>query len=121
MPGYRKGCLRLPDGDRIPYLTLGDGPVSVIYIPGAGDGLSTITDAALRLAFYFRKRLSSYRMLLLSRRQPIPRSFTIEQHADDCLWAVERLGWEPLVVECNSAGGPIGQWIAPKRRSWCEP
>lgn len=85
MPGYRKGSLRLPDGDRIPYLTLEDGPVSVIYIPGAGDDLSTVTDAALRLAFYFRKRLGSYRMLLLSRRRPIPWGFTIEQHADDCL------------------------------------
>ena len=85
MPGYRKGSLRLPDGDRIPYLTLGDGPVPVIYIPGAGDGLSTVADAALRLAFYFRKRLSSYRMLLLSHRQAILRGFTIEQHADDCL------------------------------------
>ena len=87
----------------------------VIYIPGAGDGLSTVADAALRLAFYFRKRLSSYRMLLLSLRQAILRGFTIEKHADDCLWAVERLGWEFSVVECNSAGGPIGQWVATKR------
>jgi hypothetical protein len=33
--------------------------VTVIYIPGASVGLTTVTDAALRLAFYFRKRLSS--------------------------------------------------------------
>ena len=120
VPGYRKGSLRLSDGDRIPYLILGDGPVPVIFIPGAGDGLRTVTDAVLRLAFYFRKRLSNYRMLLLSRRQPIPRDFTVEQHADDCLWATERLGWEPSLVECNSAGEPIGQWVATKRRNWCE-
>ena len=66
VPGYRKGSLTLYDGDRISYLTLGDGPVTVIYIPGAGVGLTTVTDAALRLAFYLRKRLKSYRMLLLS-------------------------------------------------------
>lgn len=115
MPGYGKGSLGLPDGDRIPYLTLGDGPVPLLFVPGAGDGLATVADAALRLAFYFRKRLGSYRMLLLSRRQPIPPGFTAEQHADDCLWAAERLGWGPSVVECNSAGGPIGQWVATKR------
>ena len=57
----------------------------VIYTPGAGDGLTTVSDAVLRLAFYFRKRLRSYRMLLLSRRQPIPRGFTVEQYANDCL------------------------------------
>ncbi len=85
MPGYRKGSLTLPSGDRIPYLTLGEGPVPVIYIPGAGGGLTTVSDAALQLAFYFRKRLRSYRMLLLSRRQPIPRGFTVEQYANDCL------------------------------------
>ena len=87
----------------------------LLFVPGAGDGLATVADAALRLAFYFRKRLGSYRMLLLSRRQPIPPGFTAEQHADDCLWAAERLGWGPSVVECNSAGGPIGQWVATKR------
>jgi pimeloyl-ACP methyl ester carboxylesterase len=54
-------------------------------------------------------------MLLLSRRQPIPRGLTVEQHADDCLWAVERLRWEPSVVECDSADGPVGQWVATKR------
>jgi hypothetical protein len=71
VPGYCKGSLTLPDGDHIPYLALGDGPLPVIYIPGADDILTTVIDAALWLAFYFRKHLSSYRMLLI-RRQPIP-------------------------------------------------
>ena len=94
---------------------LGDGPVPIVLIPGAGDGLATMRDAARRVAFFYRKRVSRYRMLLLSRRQPIPRSFTVERHADDYAWAMALLGWGPSVIECKSAGGPIGQWLAVKR------
>lgn len=104
-----------PDGDRISYVALGDGPVPVVLIPGAGDGLATVSDAARRVVFFYRKRAPRYRMLLLSRRQPVPRGFAVDRHADDCLWAMERLGWGPSLVECNSAGGPIGQWLAIKR------
>ena len=43
VPGHRKGSLTLPDGDHIPYLALGDGPLPVIYIPGAGDSLTTVS------------------------------------------------------------------------------
>ncbi len=101
-------------GDRIPYVALGDGPAPVVLIPGAGDGLATMSDAARRVAFFYRRRASRYRMLLLTRRQPIPRGFTAEQHADDYFWAIGRLGWGPSVIECNSGGGPIGQWLAVK-------
>ncbi len=104
-----------PDGGWISYVILGDGPVSVVFIPGAGDGFITVGDAARRIAFFYRKRVARYRMLLLSRRQPTPRGFTVEQHAEDYLWAMEHLGWGPSVIECNSAGGPIGQWLSIKQ------
>jgi pimeloyl-ACP methyl ester carboxylesterase len=115
LPRYEKGLLTTPDGDRVPYLTLGDGPVPVVLIPGAGDGLATASDAALRLAYFYRKRAHRYRMLLVSRRQPIPQGFTVEQHAGDYARAMESLGWGASVIECNSAGGPIGQWLAVRR------
>lgn len=51
-------------------------------------------------------------MLILGRREPIPSGFGVEEHADDCLRAVERLGWGPSTWECISAGGPIGQCAA---------
>lgn len=114
LPRYSKGALATPDGAQIPYVTLGDGPSPIVFIPGAGDGFSAVNQAALRLAWFYRRRARRYRMLLLSRRQPIPPGFGVEEHADDYLWAVKRLGWGPSVFECNSAGGPIGQWIAAK-------
>jgi pimeloyl-ACP methyl ester carboxylesterase len=115
LPRYEKGSLIAPGGDRISYLMLGDGPVPLVLIPGGGDGLATVSDAARRIAFFYRKRASRYRMLLLSRRQPIPSGFTVERHAGDYAWAMELLEWEPSVIECNSAGGPIGQWLAVKQ------
>ncbi|HZC84314.1 MAG TPA: alpha/beta hydrolase [Rubrobacter sp.] len=115
LPRYEKGSLIAPGGDRISYLMLGDGPIPLVLIPGGGDGVATVSDAARRIAFFYRKRASRYRMLLLSRRQPIPSGFTVERHADDYAWAMELLEWEPSVIECNSAGGPIGQWLAVKR------
>lgn len=115
LPHYEKGSLITSGGDRISYVTLGDGPIPIVLIPGAGDGLTTVGDTARRAVFFYRKRAPHYRMLLLSRRQPTPHGFTVEQHADDYLWAMERLEWVPSVIECNSAGGPIGQWLAIKR------
>lgn len=114
LPRYRRGSLATPDGARVPYVTLGDGPYSIVFIPGAGDGFAAVNQAALRLAWFYRRRARRYRMLLLSRRQPIPPGFGVEEHADDYVWAMKQFGWGPSVLECNSAGGPIGQWLAAK-------
>jgi pimeloyl-ACP methyl ester carboxylesterase len=39
----------------------------------------------------------------------------MEAQADDMSFAIDQLGFQNTVVECNSAGGPIGQWLAVKR------
>lgn len=115
LPAYRSGALHTHDGASMSYLVLGSGPIPIVVIPGAGDGLATADEARGRLRWYFAKRARRYRLLYLSRRQPIPDGFTVEQHADDYIYACEQLGWSRGVLECNSAGGPIGQWIAAKR------
>ncbi len=115
---YHTGVVPLPDGAQMPYLRLGTGSLPLLVIPGAGDGMATAHEAARRLAWFFRSRRHDYHLLYLSRRQPIPRHFTIEQHADDYAWALDHLQQPPLFVECNSAGGPIGQWLAVKRPDW---
>lgn len=114
-PRYSKGWLYTPDGAFIPHVTIGSGPAPVVVLPGAGDGVMTATDAALGLAWFYRRRAREHRLLVLSRRQPIPPGYSAEQHAEDMIWAITRLGWPPSTWECNSAGGPIGQWAAVKR------
>lgn len=115
LPEYESDQLTTPDGASLPFLKVGRGPVPIVLIPGAGDGLRTVADAWLQLTWFYRWRADTYRMLLLSRRQPIPPDYGLERHAEDMIWAVEQLGWEPAIWECNSAGGPIGQWVAVKR------
>ena len=41
--------------------------------------------------FVYRKRAFHYRLLLLSRQQPIPSGFSVERHAADYAWAMELL------------------------------
>jgi pimeloyl-ACP methyl ester carboxylesterase len=97
------------------WLQLGRGPLPVVVIPGVGDGLRTLGRSAIELAWRYRRRFWSHRLLILGRREPIPRGFGVEEHAVDYLRAVERLGWGPSIWESISAGGPIGQCVARSR------
>ncbi len=115
LPHYHTGFVRLPDGAAMPYLRMGTGAIPLIVIPGGGDGLATAVEAQRRLAWYFRARIHDYQILCISRRQPIPPNYTIEQHAIDYLTVLDQLQQPPSFVECNSAGGPIGQVLAVKR------
>ena len=114
-PAYKRSALVTPDGAQMQYVVLGDGPVPVVVIPAADDGLRMAGEAAPQLARSYRRRARTHRLLVLSRRQPIPEDYTWEQHTDDYIWALEQLGWGPTILECHSAGGPIGQWMAIKR------
>jgi len=87
----------------------------MIVVPGAADGIRTCVDVALFLAWFYRHRAEHCRVLILSRREPLPAQSGFERHADDMIRSVEQLGFGPSVWECLSAAGPIGQWIAVKR------
>jgi pimeloyl-ACP methyl ester carboxylesterase len=113
--GCRRGTLRFADGGRMDWLQLGRGSFPAVVVPGVGDGLWTIGQSAVQLAWRYRRRFWTHRLLIVGRREPIPSGFGVEEHADDYLRAVERLGWGPSVWECISAGGPIGQCVARRR------
>jgi pimeloyl-ACP methyl ester carboxylesterase len=115
IPNYEKGFVDTPDGAQVPYVIIGDGPIPRVVIPGAGDGLSLVTDAALNLALFYRKQADRYRLLVLSRRHPFVGDCGMEAQANDMICAMDKLGFSGTVVECNSAGGPVGQWLAAKR------
>jgi pimeloyl-ACP methyl ester carboxylesterase len=115
LPKYKKGSLTTTDGAILHYVAIGSGEIPLVVIPGAGDGLTTLDKAAVQLAFHFRKRARRFRMLIVSRRQPVPAGFGAEDHANDLIWLEDQLGWGPSVWECGSAGGPVGQFMAVKR------
>jgi pimeloyl-ACP methyl ester carboxylesterase len=87
----------------------------MVVVPGAADGLRTCVDVALYLAWFYRERAACCRILILSRRQPLPAGFGVAGHAADMIRTVEELGFGPAVWECLSAAGPIGQLVALQR------
>jgi pimeloyl-ACP methyl ester carboxylesterase len=115
LPDFQTGFLTEPDGTVKPYVTIGAGPIPMVVIPGAADGLRTCVDVAVYLAWFYRDRAKHCRLLILSRRDPIPDGFGIERHAQDMIRTVEELNFGPAVWECLSAAGPIGQWAAVAR------
>src|SRR5262245_10242563 len=115
LPEFQTGSITAADGADKPYVVIDGGPTTMVVIPGAADGLRTCVDVAVFLAWFYRERVESCRVLILSRREPIPLNFGLERHADDMIHTVEQLGYGPAVWECLSAGGPIGQWVAVKR------
>jgi pimeloyl-ACP methyl ester carboxylesterase len=115
LPRFETGVLLASDGAGKPYVAIGDGPISVVVVPGAADGLRIAVDVAPYLAWFYRHRARTCRLLILSRREPLPPEFGIERHAEDMIETVEELSWGAAVWECVSAGGPIGQLAAVKR------
>jgi pimeloyl-ACP methyl ester carboxylesterase len=115
LPDFQTGFLTEPDGAARPYVTIGSGPLPMVVIPGAADGLRTCVEVALYLAWFYRERARSCRLLILSRRDPIPEGFGVERHAQDMIRTVEELNFGPAVWECLSAAGPIGQCAAVER------
>jgi len=115
LPEFHTGSIAESDGGVKPYVIIEGGPTPMVVVPGAADGLRTCVDVAVYLAWFYRERVENCRLLILSRREPIPTAFGMEKHADDMIRTIEQIGYGPAVWECLSAGGPIGQWVAVKR------
>jgi pimeloyl-ACP methyl ester carboxylesterase len=112
LPDYEAGYLTEQDGARKPYVRFGTGSAGMVIVPGAADGLRTCVDVALFLAWFYRERAAEFRILILSRREPLPEKFGMQRHAEDMIRSVETLEFGPAVWECLSAAGPIGQHVA---------
>jgi pimeloyl-ACP methyl ester carboxylesterase len=97
------------------WVCVGSGPIPMVLVPPISDGLWTVRQSAWRLAWRYRHILGDVRLLALSRRQPIPKSFTTADHAEDYIRAVEQIGWPPSIWEGVSAGGPVSQTVAATR------
>ncbi len=112
---YTKGTLTTSYGAQISYVMMGEGTVPLVVVPGMSDGLHTVNELAPTFSWTYRNRAAHYRILVLSRRQPIPIGYSAEQHASDMVWALDQLQWGQTLVEGISIGGAIAQWIAFKR------
>jgi pimeloyl-ACP methyl ester carboxylesterase len=115
LPRFQIGSIAASHDARMPYVSIGEGPRTMVVVPGAADGLRTCVDIAIYLAWFYRERARNSRVVVFSRREPLPAGFGMERHADDLIRAADELDAGPAVWECLSAAGPIGQWVAVKR------
>lgn len=110
----RTGELILPDGGRMSFLELGQGGRPLVFLPGAGDGLASVGQAAGTIAMWLRAKARYFRVIYLSRRESAE-AVSLSTHAADVIWAMEALQLGPALVEAQSAGGPVGQLVAALR------
>jgi pimeloyl-ACP methyl ester carboxylesterase len=94
------------------YALWGDGELPLVYLPGGGDGLHRPGHSTAPIAWWLRRKSSEFRILYISRRDPIPRGFSLDALADDVIELIGALGWGSTMLEAQSAGGPVGQLVA---------
>ena len=107
----RNGSVKLGDSVMY-YASFGSGQKKLIILPGLSDGLATVKGKALLLAAPYRKYLNDFTVLMFSRKEPLPETYTIREMAADQAAAMEQLGMEKACVLGVSQGGMIAQYLA---------
>ena len=54
------------------YIRFGNGPKTLVMLPGLGDGLRTVKGTALPMAFMYRKFASEFTVYAFSRANDLP-------------------------------------------------
>ena len=107
----RNGTVELDDGI-LDYAVFGDGPKTLIVLPGLSDALTTVRGKALLLAGPYRPYLNDYTVYMFSRRRNLPADYSIAQMAEDQVNAIHTLGLHRVSVLGVSQGGMIALSMA---------
>lgn len=94
------------------YVSFGHGRKNLIVLPGLSDGLSTVKGKAMLLAKPYRPYLEEYTVYMFSRKDDMPKGYTIRDMAADQAAALETLGIRKTAVLGVSQGGMIAQYLA---------
>ena len=73
------------NGDTMNYLVFGQGPKTLVILPGLGDGLAPVHGQfqALSFAFSYRRIAQHFKVYLFSRRNTLPPIYSTRQMAAD--------------------------------------
>ena len=100
------------DGASMRYVQFGHGEKALVMLPGLSDGLATVKGKALLLAPPYQLFFNRYTVYMFSRRDDLPRGFSIGDMAADQAAALRALGIERACVLGVSQGGMIAQRMA---------
>jgi pimeloyl-ACP methyl ester carboxylesterase len=95
----------------IEYLVLGDGPRSMVWLPG-GPGSELPGPWQQRLTGLRQLADAGFTVWVLTRRRGMPEGHTVADMADDVAEAIVELGGRVDVVVGLSYGGMIAQYLA---------
>jgi len=99
-------------GTKMYYAAFGSGKKNLIIFPGISDGLTTMRGKALFLANTYSVFFDEYRVFLFSRKESMPRGYSIRDMAGDQARAMEKLGIKKASFLGISQGGMIAEYVA---------
>lgn len=116
MPKYDSCKLKMPDNAIIEYVDIKGPGTTIILIPGAGDGINTVGKFPYpyTLARMFKNYAKKHRLIIMSRREPVPKDYSVRDFAKDYLWAMDQIGIGKAHVD-DKFRGLLQQWI-----DWCK-
>ncbi|MBO6194736.1 MAG: alpha/beta hydrolase [Bacilli bacterium] len=94
------------------YIKFGNGKKILIMIPGVGDGLKTVKGLAIPFSILYKKFSKDYTIYSFSRRNKIPKGFSIKNMTDDLVKCMDKLDIKNADILGVSQGGMIGQTLA---------
>ena len=94
------------------YIKFGNGKKKLIMIPGVGDGLKTVKGLAVPYSILYKIFSKDYTVYSFSRRNKIPKGFTIKNMTDDLVKCMDKLGIDSADIIGVSQGGMIAQTLA---------
>ena len=107
----KNGCIAVGNTEMY-YAAFGSGHKKLVVLPGLSDGLATVKGKAWVLSLPYRKYLRDYTVYLFSRKNRMPKGYSIRDMANDQVWVMQRLGIEQAYLLGVSQGGMIAQYMA---------
>ena len=104
---HAKNCYVKIDNTEMEYVTFGNGTQPFIIIPGLGDALKTVRGTAVPFSYMYRTYAKYFKVYLFSRKNMIPKDYTIADMADDQAKVLKTLGISDACVMGVSQGGKI--------------
>jgi len=100
------------DQDRMDVACFGSGDEALVVIPGLGDGLKTVRDMGILLSMTYRQWGERFRVVVPSRREPLPEGATTLDMARDVIHVMDNRKISRAHVVGISMGGMIAQHLA---------
>ena len=94
------------------FVSFGYGEKPLVILPGLSDGLMTVSGKALMLANSYKRFFDKYTVYMFSRKNKLPKEYSIREMAGDQARAMQELGLRKASVLGVSQGGMIAQLLA---------